>query len=97
VVYISHLDSLSSGTLDTTTTPWTFTPGTVKTPGDGWFAVEDISLVHGFAGTPGSDNCIGKTVSDLAHKYGGIANAAPALGFASVADLQAAITAFCGG
>jgi hypothetical protein len=79
-------------------------PSTTFTPGDGWGAVnttmEDISLVHTFrfAGTPGAANCHGQSVSVLSQTYGdSLANAAAALGYASVKDLQAAITAFCGG
>jgi hypothetical protein len=48
-----------------------------------------------FAGTPGSANCIGKSTSSLAHDYGGIAHAAPALGYASVSALQSAIANYC--
>ena len=48
-----------------------------------------------FAGTPGSADCTGKTVSSLAHTYGGIAHAAPALGYASVSALQSAIANYC--
>jgi hypothetical protein len=50
-----------------------------------------------FAGTPGTANCIGKTVSALARKYGGLNAAAAALGYPSVAALQHAIASFCGG
>jgi hypothetical protein len=55
----------------------------------------DFSRV--FAGTPGHSNCHGKSVSALARQYGGLNNAAAALGFASVGALQNAILAFCGG
>jgi uncharacterized repeat protein (TIGR03803 family) len=48
-----------------------------------------------FAGTPGSSNCIGKSTSALAHAYGGLAHAAPALGYASVSALQSAIANYC--
>ena len=48
-----------------------------------------------FPGDPGNENCHGKTISTLAKEYGGIANAAAALGYKSVADLQRAVTAFC--
>ena len=50
-----------------------------------------------FAGTPGSPNCHGQSVSALAQKNGGMAAAATALGFTSVSALQSAITAFCSG
>lgn len=48
-----------------------------------------------FAGKPGSSNCIGKSTSALAHTYGGLAHAAPALGYASVSALQSAIANYC--
>jgi hypothetical protein len=49
-----------------------------------------------FAGTPGKANCHGKTVSALAQQYGGLNNAAAAGDYDSVADLQKAITTYCG-
>jgi len=48
------------------------------------------------AGIPGAANCPGKTVSALAPEYGGMKNAAEALAYARVADLQNAIRQFCG-
>jgi len=50
-----------------------------------------------FAGTPGSPNCQGKSVSALATKFGGLDAAAAALGFSDVQGLQNAIGAFCAG
>ena len=50
-----------------------------------------------FAGTPGKANCHGQSVSALAKQYGGVNNAAAALGFDSVSALQNAIMAFCEG
>jgi hypothetical protein len=47
------------------------------------------------AGTPGQPNCHGKTISALAHQFGGIDAAASGLGFSSVAALQNAIRTFC--
>ena len=49
-----------------------------------------------FVGVPGNANCRGVSVSALAAQFGGIANAATALGFGSVSDLQNAIRGFCG-
>jgi hypothetical protein len=49
-----------------------------------------------FSGTPGKANCHGESVSALAHQFGGLNDAAAALGFSSVADLQDAIRTFCG-
>jgi len=48
------------------------------------------------AGVRGAANSHGKTVSALAQQYGGVNNAAEALGYASVADLQNATRQFCG-
>jgi hypothetical protein len=50
-----------------------------------------------FAGTPGEENCHGQSVSALARQFGGLNNAAAALGFPSVQALQDAIMAFCQG
>ena len=47
------------------------------------------------AGTPGRANCHGKSVSALAHQFGGVDAAASALGFSSVETLQNAFRAFC--
>ncbi len=55
-----------------------------------------IAFLPWFYGTPGDKNCHGKSVSVLTQQYGGLAYAAPALGFASVNALQEAITAYCG-
>jgi hypothetical protein len=52
--------------------------------------------VTGFAGTPGSPQCHGTSVSALAHKYGGMAQAAIALKYSSVDALQRDIRLFCG-
>jgi hypothetical protein len=48
-----------------------------------------------FAGTPGKANCHGQSVSALAQQYGGLNNAAVALGYPSVSALQNAIEAYC--
>jgi len=48
-----------------------------------------------FAGTPGTPNCHGESVSALARQFGGLDAAASALGFPSVQALQDAIRAFC--
>jgi hypothetical protein len=47
------------------------------------------------AGVPGKANCHGKTISALAHQFGGIKAAASALGFSSVDELQETFKAFC--
>jgi hypothetical protein len=48
------------------------------------------------AGTPGRANCHGKSISALAHQFGGINAAASTLGFSSVEALQDTVRAFCG-
>jgi hypothetical protein len=47
------------------------------------------------AGTPGQPNCHGKTVSAMAHEFGGIKHAALSLGFFSVDALQNGVSKFC--
>jgi hypothetical protein len=47
------------------------------------------------AGTPGKPNCHGKSLSALAHQFGGVDAAAAALGFSSVQELQDALVGFC--
>ena len=48
-----------------------------------------------FAGTPGTANCHGESVSALARQFRGLRAAASALGFPSVRALQDAIREFC--
>lgn len=50
-----------------------------------------------FAGTPGTANCRGQSITKLANQYGGLNAAAKALGYGSVQALQSAINAYCGG
>jgi uncharacterized repeat protein (TIGR03803 family) len=50
-----------------------------------------------FAGLQGRPNCIGKSISALAVKYGGLAAAAAALRYSGVQDLQDAVVRYCGG
>jgi hypothetical protein len=47
------------------------------------------------AGTPGLRNCHGKTISAMAHEFGGIKHAAVSLGFSSVHALQNGVSKFC--
>jgi hypothetical protein len=49
-----------------------------------------------FAGTPGTANCFGQSVSALGKQYGGLNGAAVALNYPSVPALQDAIQKFCG-
>jgi len=48
------------------------------------------------AGTPGQANCHGKTVSAMAHGFGGIDASSSTLGYSSVDALQGGIRVFCG-
>jgi YVTN family beta-propeller protein len=50
-----------------------------------------------FAGTVGQKNCAGKSVAAATRRHGGMRGAARVLGYASVADLQAAIRTYCRG
>jgi len=47
------------------------------------------------AGTPGQANCLGNTISALAHQLGSTYSAASGLGFSSVQALQDGFTLFC--
>jgi hypothetical protein len=55
------------------------------------FALTNVT----FAGTPGQRNCVGKTVSALAHQYGWLGAAASALGYPSVKALLKGICGYC--
>src|SRR5262249_47802454 len=71
--------------------------GTTENGGDAASGtVFKLTLPATFAGVPSHANCSGKSISALTHAFGGLAHAAKALGYASVADLQAAVAAFCG-
>jgi hypothetical protein len=54
-----------------------------------------VVITFVFAGTPGSANCLGKSVSALAKQIGGLSHAAAALEYPSVQALQDAISAYC--
>ena len=47
------------------------------------------------AGTPGEPNCHGRTISALAHQFGGIDAAASSLGFSTVRAFQEGVALFC--
>jgi FG-GAP repeat len=51
--------------------------------------------VFAFAGMPGHPGCLGDSVAASAREFGGLANAAAALGFSSVETLQNAVIAVC--
>jgi hypothetical protein len=67
-------------------------PGDNGGAGAAWVFAKPV-----FAGTQGKANCHGESVSALARQFGGLNNAAAALGFPSVQALQDAIMAFCQG
>jgi hypothetical protein len=69
--------------------------GTVFEITNSGFVVRPTNAV--FAGMPGHPNCHGRSVSALAHQYGGLGAAATALGYSSVQVLQNAIAAYCAG
>ena len=94
-VYVANFGSNTVSVIATATNTVTGLPIAV---GDGPNAFGlFIGPAPRFAGTPGSANCIGKSVSALAHQYGGLARAAAALGYSSVQALQNAIQTFCAG
>ena len=47
------------------------------------------------AGTPGTPNCHGQTISAMARQFGGIAQAALSLGYFNVDALQQGVSVFC--
>jgi hypothetical protein len=66
-----------------------------RPPGGG--VVDGLEFIDGFAGTPGQKNCHGKSVAALVNQFGGLNQAAAALGYPTVQALQDAIQAFCKG
>jgi probable HAF family extracellular repeat protein len=68
-----------------------------STPAEPLRAVLWEPTATAFAGTPGTPNCHGESVSALVREFGGLKAAASALGFPSVQALQDAIRAFCSG
>jgi DNA-binding beta-propeller fold protein YncE len=93
---LSQPGNISGFTIDSTTGALTPIPGspfpTGATPVS--VAVATVSLPL-FAGTPGTPNCHGDSLSALAREFGGLEAAASALGFARVQALHEAIRAFC--
>ena len=74
----------------------------VITPADvNGLAWNQVSLIDepalSFAGTPGQTNCRSQSIATLRGLYGGLANAAVALGFTSTAALRNDIKEYCGG
>ena len=47
-----------------------------------------------FAGTPGTPNCYGKSISALAQQFGGLPAAAEVLGLTNITALQTVISRF---
>ncbi len=93
-VYVANL---LSNTVSVTDTASNTVAATIPAPaGPVAFGVF-IQPAARFAGTPGTPNCHGKSVSALAGQYGGLSAAAAALGYSSVHVLQEAIAAYCSG
>ncbi len=67
-----------------------------------WFFLDDIQVFKSlgasppFTGSTRAANCVGETISALTQKYGGLAEAAAALGYSSASDLQNAVVGYCG-
>ena len=95
-VYVANFGSGagpgSISVIDATTN--TVTSTTISSGGPASFGVF-IQPPPRFAGTPGYSNCYGKSVSALTQRYGGLNNAAAALGYPSAKALQNTILAFC--
>jgi hypothetical protein len=70
----------------------------IQIPIPGSISCSGVTLTFAcvFAGTPGSPNCHGTSVSALANQYGGLDAAATALGYSNVQALQDAVTTYCG-
>ncbi len=94
-VYVANFLSNTVSVIDTATNTVIDSPIPVGNDPTAFGAF--IQPAPRFAGTPGSKNCRGTSVSALATKFGGIDAAANALGFSDVRTLQDAIQAFCEG
>jgi YVTN family beta-propeller protein len=92
-VYVANGASNSVSVIATATNTVTATIPVGRGPGA--FGVF-IQPPPRFAGTPGFSNCHGNSVAALVRQFGGLHNAAAALGFLSVQALEHAILAFCG-
>jgi uncharacterized repeat protein (TIGR03803 family) len=72
--------------------------GTTRQGGSyGYGTVFTMTVSATFTGLSGTTNCTSQSLSFLSRQFGGIAHAATELGFASVADLQNALAAYCSG
>jgi uncharacterized repeat protein (TIGR03803 family) len=89
--YSGLIADLNGNLFGTTFSGGSFSDGTVFEVSGGGFVPPKV-----FAGTPGSSNCAGKSLSMLAQTYGGTSYAAANLGYASVANLQSAVRSYCG-
>jgi len=70
---------------------------TTRGGANNWGTVFKLTVSGTFNGVPGMANCTGQSTSFLATEFGGLGHAATALRFASVADLQNAVAAYCAG
>jgi YVTN family beta-propeller protein len=95
-VYIANATSNTVSVIDTATNTVVSTIPVGSGPDAFGIFIAPI-LGPSFAGTPGSPNCQGTSVSALVTKFGGLDAAAAALGSSNVLGLQNAIRAFCAG
>jgi YVTN family beta-propeller protein len=93
-VYVTNDNSNNVSVISTANDKVTATIRAVQSPtGFGIF----IGPAPKFAGTPGKANCYGQSVSALVRQDHKLKDAATALGFSSVRELQNAILEFCEG
>jgi len=94
-VYVANIGPSTVSVIDTATSTVAATiPGFNAPIAFGVF-IQPPKPASKFAGTPGKANCHGQSVSVLVKQYGGLNNAAVALGYASADALQQAIQEFC--
>jgi YVTN family beta-propeller protein len=94
-VYVANFENNTVSVIDTATNAVIATISVGRTPIAFGIFIQPQKPSPRFAGTPGKANCHGKSVSALAQQYGGLNNAAAALGYPSVSALQNAIEAYC--
>jgi len=94
-VYVANQTANTVSVINTATNTVTATIPVGEVPTAFGMFIQPAPPAPKFAGTPGKANCYGQSVSALARQYGGLNNAAAALGFSSVSALQNAIMAFC--
>jgi YVTN family beta-propeller protein len=90
-VYVANQSSNAVSVINTATNAvGSILVGSVPT------AFGQFILPRAFAGTPGTNNCHGQTISALAQRFGDLSAAANALGFSSVHALRRPLRRFAG-